>query len=938
MNKRITLLWVCCCLTFTMTSAAEEDRTSRIFTETHPLVYEDAWDLWPYVFLNENGEPVGYNIDLLKLIFKELDIPYVIKLKPTTSALKDLQSGTADLMCGMDAHFNAEYGKYSKTVIQIFTHSVVHRKGDKPLIKTVNDLAHHRVIVHGGSFSHHLMMRRGWGGNAIPINDMHEAVQMAHNEGTQIVWNTMSLAYLIRKLRYDDLQLTPVRVQHGEYKFMSNNPHLLHQIDSVYTILNASGRLQAIQNKWFYPDHRDSGIPSWIWYVIAAALLALLLLSAFVMLYHRRERLLTRDIRRRNNRLSLILSTSGVHIWIYNVPKKTISRYDDSGNVVEENIQPKDFFAHLRHEDGVRVHNALRELSLQEQDAQTLDVASPADGDGVKKSYLVTLSVLRRDKFGKPLDIIGTSCDVTDEQRRRQQVEDSLLRYQAVFNSTMVDIVAYDDQAVIVDMNDWARNKIPVSLDYIQKSHVHVSDVLGMPEVTADNMEPMYMTQLLRRNGDERTLARYIHTDRLYYEIMFNPLRDADGSLQAIYATGRNVTDLAQSYRQQKQNSDRLQHANEVLSTYIRNIDYVMQNGGVRLIDYSPDTHTVTVHGQVGSRRADLTQMRCVSLMADESKRTAQRVFNSMDSRTPSVVSGTVKTVLRHPHKSGEPALPLCLYLSLVPVMGADGSVTSYFGMCRDVSELKNDEARLAVEATRAREVEAVKNAFLRNMSYQIRIPLNSVVGFAELFEQEHAGDDEPFFIQQINDNASLLLKLINDILFLSRLDARMIELKREPSDMADFFTSRCQTAWFHYQQPGVSYVVDNPYEHLVVDIDTQNLGVVIDKIVGNAAQYTTAGEVRAGYVYTGEALLITIQDTGCGIDAELLAHVFDRFATSDGQKAGLGLSISHELVSQMGGKVKIQSTTGHGTIVWITIPCQCSEIVRKKVKEGQAV
>ena len=76
------------------------------YTEENPLVYEDAWDLWPYVFLNENGEPVGYNIDLLRMIFNELDIPYRIKLKPTQDALNDLKAGHADLMCGMDAHFH----------------------------------------------------------------------------------------------------------------------------------------------------------------------------------------------------------------------------------------------------------------------------------------------------------------------------------------------------------------------------------------------------------------------------------------------------------------------------------------------------------------------------------------------------------------------------------------------------------------------------------------------------------------------------------------------------------------------------------------------------------------------------------------------------------------------------------------------------------------
>ena len=214
--------------------AQEGNDSIRTFTEEHPLVYEDAWDLWPYAFLNENGEAVGYNIDLLKMLCKELDIPFIVKLKPTQDALNDLKNGHADLMCGMDAHFHNKYGQYGKTVIQIFTHSVLHQKNDPVRIKKTSDLANHRVIVHKGSFSHHLMMNHNWDNNALAYDDMQEAVQKAHlSTDYQIVWNTLSLKYLVRKFQYDDMELTPVNIQSGEYKFMSNNQRLLDQLDSI---------------------------------------------------------------------------------------------------------------------------------------------------------------------------------------------------------------------------------------------------------------------------------------------------------------------------------------------------------------------------------------------------------------------------------------------------------------------------------------------------------------------------------------------------------------------------------------------------------------------------------------------------------------------------------------------------------------------------------
>ena len=406
------------------------------------------------------------------------------------------------------------------------------------------------------------------------------------------------------------------------------------------------------------------------------------------------------------------------------------------------------------------------------------------------------------------------------------------------------------------------------------------------------------------------------------------PLRDAAGRLQSVFGTGRNVTELADSYRSLRENIAQLQQANENLSKYIRNIDYVMKNGGVRVVIYSLDTHTMTIFSEVGKPQLTLTSTRALTLVSDESKRVALQGFRNMDSRTRSTVEASVKTVLRH--RDAERSFPLCFYLSLVPTYDASGQVNGYFGMCRDQSELKATEERLAVEAERAKEVETVKNAFLRNMSYQIRTPLNSVVGFAELFEMEHEQADEPLFVKEINDNASLLLELINDILFLSRLDAQMIDIKKETVNFSELFESRCQTAFFHHQNPDVKFVVDSSYERLMVDVDMQNIGIIIDQILANAAEHTETGQVRASYDYTGEDLIMTFQDTGCGMSAEQQEHIFERFATTGSRGTGLGLNICLELARQMGGKVKVHSEQGKGTIVWVTIPCTCSELVRK--------
>lgn len=912
-------------MSLTGVQAQEETDSIRVFTKEQPLVYEDAWDLWPYAFLNEKGEPVGFNIDLLRLICKELDIPYIIKLKPTSEALNDLKSGSADLMCGMDAHFHDDYARYGKSVLQLFTHSIVHQKGVKPVIREVEDLANYRVIVHDGSFSHHLMIRKGWGKNAVPYDDMQEAVQKAHlDPGSQIVWNTLSLKWLINKFQFDNLELSPVDVQHGEYKFMSNNPRLLQRIDSVYTILRAQDKLQPIQNKWFYPEREDSGIPTWIWKLAILLALGMFALLIYYAIYRQREKKVKRALLKDNNRLALILNTSKVRIWIYHVETRTVTPLDEKGSSMPSHPSV-DFFRQTTPSDFERLSNALASITSGEKDNVTLNITGKNEAsDEELRDFTVDLSVFRRDKEGHPINIIGTRSDTTEERLKQKESQEMMLRYQAVFNSAMIDMVVYDENGIITDMNDKAWKAFPGKKEEILARNIHISQVLGM-EVDLDTMEPIYLTQIYHNKPDDkRVLNLFLKRPEMYYELKLVPVRDNQGKFLGIYGTGRNVTEVAKSYTHLQKNIQLLQEANTQMGQYIKNIDYVLQNGNLRIVTYSPDNHILTIYSEIDHVQHTLTQARTIELTDEEYEKKAQRLLNAMDNLTAASIKTTVKTSLRIHNKS------LYLHLSFIPIFDNEGGVTGYFGICRDVSEIKATEEELEHETVKAQEVETLKNTFLRNMSYEIRTPLSSVVGFAELFETEHSPEDETVFITEIKKSASTLLKLINDILFLSRLDARMIEIKPKPIDFAAVFENRCQTAWFNYKKPGVTYSVDNPYNHLVVDIDDQILGTVIDQIIANAAQHTTSGLVRARYDYTGDHLVLAFQDTGSGIPESILDRIFDRFMSTDGHRTGLGLSICREIINQMDGKITIKSQEGEGTIVWVSVPCKLIDIDHK--------
>lgn len=923
--NRILALLVACHLSLGITHAQQNKDSIVVYNDKRPLIYEDAWDLWPYVFLNENGEPDGYNIDLLKMIFKELDIPYEIRLRPTLEAQKDLKEHKSDLMLRMDADFARHNSSYGRTIVQIFTHSLVKPKGQAVNARNGKELSRYPVIVHDKSFSHYKLMESGWAKEIIPYDDMKEAIQNVSTENNGIIlWNSMSLKWLMTKYHTDNLEIIPFDFPYGEYKFFANDHHLLNQLDSVYSILRANDRLTAIQNKWFYPERQETGIPSWIWDMVKFFTILAVGILVYYTFFKIRERKMTQKIKKENQRLSLIMKTSNVMFCTYNVSSQYFTVMDSSGHA-ERSYSLLEYSHRFDPNDFTNLTDGLRNVIEGKSETVTIQLKEYENNLIDSNNYTATLSVLRRDKHKRPSIIIIAKTDTTQDRMRQALIKESMLRYQSLFNSALVDMVYYDADGYISDMNTKSLSVIGVDNEEIRRRKISLRDVLGMKDLDLDKFEYFYATQLYKSPNDNRTLNKILGKDQLYYELQVMPIYDKFGNRIGFFGTGRNVTESANSYRKLKENSKKLQIVKDDVSTYVHNIDYVLSVGGMSLVNYRLDTHTLTVYSEIGHEKYSLTQTRALAFVDSSSEKQALRVLNKMDNRQTGSIIVDVKTCIRR----RKDRLPLHLQLNFVPTI-VDGEITEYFGLIRDISEIKAVEEKLAEESVRAQEVETVKNAFLHNMSHEIRTPLNTVVGFSELFEMEHSPEDEAVFINEIKENSASLLKLINDILFLSRLDAGMITLSPQPVDFASIFAGRCSSVWDNHKQPGVEYIVQSPYNRLVVEIDEPNVSMIINKIITNAIQHTKSGSVLARYEYIADRLLVSVEDTGSGIKKENLENIFGRFVTGANNGAGLGLSICHELVQYMGGNIELTSTEGKGTTVWFSIPCKMVEMERK--------
>jgi signal transduction histidine kinase/ABC-type amino acid transport substrate-binding protein len=878
----------------------------RQYTKEHPLVYEDVWDLWPYSFLNDNGEPEGYNIDLIRLMMQRLNIPYIIKLKSAEETFNDLKSGKSDLTLGLAVGYHDEYGLYGKNAVTLFTQSVVTPKSKPVQIKTFRDLGKPgmQVIVNSNSMCYHLMLDYGWGDNAIPRKDIQEVIQQvsAREEG-QIVWNTLTLKWLMNRYLIDNLQLTPVNMPHGEYKFMSNDQQLLDRLDDELTKLNVNEELKPLQDKWFYPEHLQKGTPKWVYYLTTAATLLLLIMLVYTISYRMQSYRLNKANSRRNRRLALILQTSQVHVWTYDILANKFSWRNENGQVAytysmeefSQRYSPEDFLklksslrklAHSKKGDGLAENETIK-LQLRAKDVES--------GDTGLRDYTIVLSVLSHDKHGNPQIIIGTKKDVTSERDKQRLVEDRNLRYWAIFNTSVVGIILFDKEGRLENINQKACEIFGLNKDDIIGKDISMNDL--------------------------------VDSDSQRMEVQRMNVYDDDGLLLNTFVIVRDISEIVDGIEQHAVEKNRLDAVKTVLNEYNAYIDNVLHESDVRLVTYSPTSHTLTILRSVNEVQHSLTQTRCMTLVNIISNKVAMRLLNDMDQRIEKEMIANIRTTLRA--KGGT---PLRIQFYLKPLHDEQGNVTEYIGLLRDISDLCDIEERLKVETAKVQEVDNTKNSFVRNMIQEIRTPMNTVLNYVGQFDPAAPTENELELSKVILKNADYLLHLINNILHLSRLQARMVEIDRQPCNFAELFESQCSEGWSKYQNADTRYIVENPYENLTIDIDALNLGHAIGQITANAAQHTKSGVVRARYEYIGRRLIISVDDTGEGIPHEVLERMNDKDNTIASQDTkGLGLTITKELVTQMDGTVEISSELGSGTTVYITLPCHASIIKRKK-------
>ena len=247
-------------------------------------------------------------------------------------------------------------------------------------------------------------------------------------------------------------------------------------------------------------------------------------------------------------------------------------------------------------------------------------------------------------------------------------------------------------------------------------------------------------------------------------------------------------------------------------------------------------------------------------------------------------------------------------------------------GLLQNIQELKDHEQEL-IESRELAEQAELKQSFLNNMSHEIRTPLNAIVGFSDMLanEPEFSDEERQEFVDIINTNTKLLLKLVGDVLELSRIESGNLSFIFQRESVRQLLDDVYQTHSLLIQPP-LQFLKDFPPEDVQVNVDPMRLTQVLTNFLNNANKFTKEGSIQLGYCCPSgmSEVHLYVEDTGIGIPHSEQKMIFERFykRSEFSQGVGLGLSICVLIVEKMGGRIELRSEEGRGSRFTVVLPC----------------
>ncbi len=613
------------------------------------------------------------------------------------------------------------------------------------------------------------------------------------------------------------------------------------------------------------------------------------------------------------------LKISDNNIIIFDIKKRFITRLN--GNMLpEEGVDVDTFLAHVHPDDRDTVVNGILNLERGEQLISEFYYRWNLDLSAKEPQwrFMRNSSVAEyADGIMLPVSIINTVFDETELHEQQEEEERLSQRYRQIFENSIIGLSFYSPDGWLLDTNRKMREICNFDSEDGDEffSNNNIFDMFPFSEAVD------------RKNIDEYWgCSQSVIPERnmcVYLEVRFHPIYDDNHKLVYLAVAARDVTEERELYLQQKLNDEQLKKANEAIKLYETELRYMMENCKMQAWRISFERDSIEVYNGLSTIIKTFKLADIPNIFVNKDDEFVKLLANPREAFTePRIYVGQLYPVITENTDEVQ-----WVQINSIPEYDEQGNYIGAFGVWRNIGDQMRKQEQLKQETERANDSGRQKSVFLANMTHEIRTPLNAIVGFSDLLQAIDSPDEKREMIRIIHNNCDMLLRLINDILVLSNVDANAMQIQYEEIEFSKEFADICTSLAERVQEPSVEFQCDNPCSDLLVRIDKNRIQQVITNFVTNAVKYTQKGHIRVGYHPEDrdgrKGIYIYCEDTGSGIPQDQQNRVFERFVKLNDyiQGTGLGLSICKAIIEKCNGKIGVESEEGKGSTFWFWIP-----------------
>lgn len=533
--------------------------------------------------------------------------------------------------------------------------------------------------------------------------------------------------------------------------------------------------------------------------------------------------------------------------------------------------------------------------------------------------------------------MIGTAREITAEKEATSALEESEERFREIIKYSNVGISLADGDGKMLDVND----ELLKSLGYKREEFLELSFIDISHSEDLELEMPLY-NKVKRGELDNYRLEKRLRKKNgnyIWFDAAITVRRNANAEIELFIAMVIDITERKRAEEELRKSAFILKNTNDaIITTGTDGLIHLWNKGAEHIYGYT---------------REEAIGQPITMIYKEEDYPVLEKMIG--DLLAEKSIENIEVTCLDKNGKEVE------ILLSLSTLNDDDGNVVELVGFTKDITALKNTERKLLEQNERyeelndklvktntelftakekAEEANRLKSEFLHNMSHEIRTPMNGIIGFSNLLGEEGVNTDQlKYYTSIIKNSSNQLLRVIDDILEISRLETKQLKLNEETFSLHDFILELFSVFDLKSKERKIPIYVNAGIEEKNSKIisDKAKLNKILGNLLENALKFTPEGFVEIGYNVKGDQLIIYVKDSGIGISPENIERIFERFSQESADIArshgglGLGLSISQENAELLGGSISVVSEKGKGSTFSLTLPYRKAEVVEDK-------